>query len=250
MNDKQLLRYSRHILLNEIGIENQQKLIDACVLVVGCGGLAAAALPYLVAAGIGKLIIADHDHIDDTNLQRQITYTEQDVGCLKVASMASFLKQRQTDCQITAINKRLNQQDLIALLPQCDVILDCSDNYETRHTINHATQLLPKPLISAAVTGFKGQIAIYRPDLADSACYACLFHPQEQHQQSCATFGVYSPIVGIIGSFQAAEAMKIIMGLPTQHNQLFCYDGLSNHWQTLRLTKRNNCPICQKTSNN
>lgn len=248
MNNQQLLRYSRHLLLNEISIENQEKLLNASILVIGCGGLANAALPYLAASGVGNIIIADNDHIDQSNLQRQIAYTEQDIGKNKAQTMATFLQARQSDCTITILATRLEQAQLHQLAPQCHLILDCSDNYTTRHAINQAAVSAKKPLISAAASQFNGQLAIYRPDLANQPCYACLFDPNESTTQQCATFGIFSPIVGIIGSMQAAEALKILMGLPSQSGILHCYQGLTSQWQTYHFQQNPQCPVCHSFS--
>ena len=227
MNDAQLLRYSRHILLNEISIEGQQKLLNATALVVGCGGLGAAALPYLAAAGIGTLIIADHDCVDETNLQRQISYREQDIGSLKTHAMQQFLQQQNSGCRIETHGK-LDAAALATLAPRCDVILDCSDNFATRQAVNAAAVAARKPLVSGA-----------------APCYACLFPPDTPSPDAaCATFGVFAPLVGIIGTMQAAEALKIIIGLPGEHGVLKCYNALSGAWQSFKIQKNSGCLVC------
>ena len=244
MNDAQLLRYSRHILLNEISIEGQQTLLNATALVVGCGGLGAAALPYLAAAGIGTLIIADHDCVDETNLQRQISYREQDIGSLKSQAMQQFLQQQNSGCRIETHGK-LDAAALATLAPRCDVILDCSDNFATRQAINAAAVAVRKPLVSGAAVRFDGQLAVYRPDLAAAPCYACLFPPDTPSPDTaCATFGVFAPLVGIIGTMQAAEALKIIIGLPGEHGVLKCYNALSGAWQSFKIQKNSGCLVC------
>ena len=215
MNDQQLLRFSRHILLDEIGIEGQEKLLAAHVLVVGCGGLGAAALPYLAAAGIGSLTIADADTVDETNLQRQITFTEADIGKNKALVMQGRLKQINSQTHITAIAEFLDEARLVELANAADIILDCSDNYPTRQAINRAAVATRTPLVSAAAVGFDGQIAVYRPDLPDTPCYACLFDGEQASDGACALFGVFSPLVGVIGTTQAAEALKVLIGIGT-----------------------------------
>ncbi|OAM30816.1 MULTISPECIES: HesA/MoeB/ThiF family protein [Eikenella] len=243
MNDRQLLRYSRHILLDEIGIEGQQKLLDASVLVLGCGGLGSAALPYLAAAGVGRLLIADHDLIDDTNLQRQITYREADIGRPKADAMAGHLKQLNPACQIETYGK-LGEAELLRLLPQCQVALDCSDNFATRQALNAAACATRTPLVSGAATRFDGQITVYRPDLPGQPCYACLFDSEQAGDGACALFGVFAPLVGIIGSSQAADALKILLGLPAEPGVLRCYHALSGRWQHFAIPKNPKCRVC------
>lgn len=243
MDDRQLLRYSRHILLDEIGIEGQQKLLDATVLVLGCGGLGAAALPYLAAAGVGRLLIADHDTVDDTNLQRQITYTEADIGQAKAATMAGYLKRLNADCRVETYG-RLDEDGLRRLLPQCGVALDCSDNFAARQALNAAACATRTPLVSGAAVRFEGQVAVYRPDQDGQPCYACLFDGEQADDGACATFGVFAPLVGIIGTTQAAEALKILMGLPAESGVLRCYHTLSGEWQHFRLRQNPECRVC------
>lgn len=244
MNDQQLLRYSRHILLNEIGIENQEKLLQSTVLVVGCGGLGTAALPYLAAAGVGKLIIADHDTIDETNLQRQITYTERDVGSLKAHTMAQFLRDRHSACQIEVHTHFLEQNQLDELVSQVDIVLDCCDNFATRQAINAACVAHRKPLVSGAATRFDGQLAVYRADLG-GACYHCLFDMAQADDGACALFGVFSPLVGVMGAMQAVDALKILMNLPVPHHVLRCYSALTGEWQNFKFAKNQQCKVCQ-----
>lgn len=244
MNDPQLLRYSRHILLNEIGIENQEKLFQSTVLVVGCGGLGAAALPYLAAAGVGKLIIADHDTIDESNLQRQIAYAERDLGSLKAQTMAQFLRDRNSACKIETISNFLEQNQLDDLVSRVDVVLDCCDNFATRQAINTACVAHRKPLVSGAATRFDGQLAVYRADLGE-ACYHCVFDMAQADDGACALFGVFSPLVGVIGAMQAVDALKILMDLPVPHNVLRCYSALTGAWQNFQFAKNPQCRVCQ-----
>lgn len=244
MDDRQLLRYSRHILLNEIGIEKQERLLDSTVLVVGCGGLGSAVLPYLAAAGVGTLIIADHDYIDETNLQRQICYTERDIGRFKAEVAAEFLYARNHDCHIEVHTDALDADGLQQLLPHCDVVLDCSDNAATRHAINAAAVLNRTPLVSGAAVGFSGQLAVFRTDLPDCACYACIFGMEHGPDQVCATFGVFAPLVGVIGTAQAVETLKLLMDLPVLDKVLRCYDALNGTWQNFSFVHNPHCLVC------
>ena len=231
MDDRDLLRYSRHILLEEIGIEGQQKLLDASALVVGCGGLGAAVLPYLAAAGVGRLIIADSDTVDETNLQRQTAFSEADLGSSKAGAMKGRLNAINSRTHITALNERLNEPRLHDLMQQCDIAIDCCDNFSTRLAINRASVATRTPLVSGAAARFEGQLAVYRPDLPGSPCYACLFDGDEANDGTCAVFGVFAPLVGIIGTSQAAETLKILTGSgSSRYGVLNIYDALNNEW--------------------
>ncbi|MDO5068790.1 MAG: HesA/MoeB/ThiF family protein [Neisseria zoodegmatis] len=245
MDDRDLLRYSRHILLDEIGIEGQQKLLDASALVVGCGGLGAAVLPYLAAAGVGHLMIADHDTIDSTNLQRQITFTEADIGLSKAEVMAGRLKNINSRTRISVFNERLTEERLTELMAAASIVIDCCDNFATRQAVNRASVATRTPLVSGAAVRFEGQLAVYRPDLSDSPCYACLFDGSHADDGACALFGVFSPLVGIIGTTQAGEALKILAGIDKQsHGTLSVYDALQNEWQQFELEKNPHCRVC------
>ncbi|MDO5638672.1 MAG: HesA/MoeB/ThiF family protein [Neisseria sp.] len=245
MDDRDLLRYSRHLLLDEISIEGQQKLLDATVLVIGCGGLGAAALPFLAAAGVGRLIIADDDSIDDTNLQRQVAFTEADIGRSKAETLQDRLNAVNSRISITALNERLDEQRLIALMREADIVLDCCDNFATRQAVNRASVATRTPLVSGAAVRFDGQIAVYRPDLPHAPCYACLFDGDNASDGACAVFGVFSPLVGIIGTTQAAEALKLLMGIGhSAHNELLIYDALANDWQRFPFEQNPDCRVC------
>lgn len=245
LSDEALLRFSRHILLDEIGIEGQTRLQQATILVVGCGGLGAAALPFLAAAGVGRLLIADDDLIDETNLQRQILYTEADIGSLKVEAAARRLNDINSNVEVETFATRLDGQSLPQLVASADVVLDCTDNFATRHFINEACVVAHKPLVSGAAVRFEGQLAVYRPDIDDSPCYACLFDGEHAEDGVCALFGVFAPLVGIIGTAQAAEALKIVLkiGQP-QHGVLKLYHALNSEWQTFSLPKNPHCRVC------
>lgn len=245
MDDRDLLRYSRHLLLDEIGIEGQQKLLDAAVLVVGCGGLGAAALPFLAAAGVGRLIIADDDTIDDTNLQRQTAFCEADIGQSKAEVLQGRLNALNSRTQIIALNERLGEARLLELVQSVDLVLDCCDNFATRQAVNRACVAARTPLVSGAAVRFEGQIAVYRPDLPDTPCYACLFDGESANDSACAVFGVFSPLVGIIGTTQAAEALKLLMGIGANASgELLLYDALANEWQRLAFDKNPACRVC------
>lgn len=245
MDDRDLLRYSRHLLLDEIGIEGQQKLLDAAVLVIGCGGLGAAALPFLAAAGVGRLIIADDDTIDDTNLQRQTAFSEADIGQSKAEVLQGRLNAINSRTQISALNERLSEARLLELVQNVDLVLDCCDNFATRQAVNRACVAGRTPLVSGAAVRFEGQIAVYRPDLPDTPCYACLFDGESANDGACAVFGVFSPLVGIIGTTQAAEALKLLMGIGANASgELLLYDALANEWQRLAFDKNPACRVC------
>ncbi|WP_373742228.1 ThiF family adenylyltransferase [Neisseria sp.] len=247
MNDRQLLRYSRHILLDEIGIQGQERLLSATVLAVGCGGLASAALPYLAASGIGRLIIADGDAVDETNLQRQILFTEADIGRNKAEAAAGRLKQLNSGVHITALGKHLTEADLHTLAVQADAVADCCDNFATRQAVNRACVAAKTPLVSGAAARFEGQLAVYRPDLPDSPCYACLFDGGDADDGSCALFGVFSPLVGIIGTAQAAATVNLLTGAGTaRHGVLHTYNALSGEWQQFAFHKNPQCRVCGK----
>lgn len=245
MDDRDLLRYSRHLLLDEIGIEGQQKLLDAAVLVIGCGGLGAAALPFLAAAGVGRLMIADDDTIDDTNLQRQTAFCEADIGQSKAEVLQGRLNAINSRTQISALNERLSEARLLELVQSVDLVLDCCDNFATRQAVNRACVAARTPLVSGAAVRFEGQIAVYRPDLPDTPCYACLFDGESANDGACAVFGVFSPLVGIIGTTQAAEALKLLMGIGANASgELLLYDALANEWQRLAFDKNPACRVC------
>ena len=245
MDDRDLLRYSRHLLLDEIGIEGQQKLLDAAVLVVGCGGLGAAALPFLAAAGVGRLIIADDDTIDDTNLQRQTAFSEADIGQSKAEVLQGRLNAINSRTQISALNERLSEARLLELVQNVDLVLDCCDYFATRQAVNRACVAGRTPLVSGAAVRFEGQVAVYRPDLPGTPCYACLFDGESANDGACAVFGVFSPLVGIIGTTQAAEALKLLMGIGANASgELLLYDALANEWQRLAFDKNPACRVC------
>ncbi|ADE12894.1 HesA/MoeB/ThiF family protein [Sideroxydans lithotrophicus] len=214
MDDQQLLRYSRHILLQEIGIEGQQRLLGSCALIIGVGGLGSPAALYLASSGVGKLTLCDHDSVDFSNLQRQIIHRTGTVGQPKVVSAQSALHEINPEVECVALAIRADEAQLGELIAQADVVLDCSDNFETRYAVNRACLAQRKPLVSGAAIQFHGQVAVFDYRNDDAPCYNCLFpEDSEAEELRCATTGVFAPLVGIIGTLQAAEALKLLMGI-------------------------------------
>lgn len=246
MNDDQLLRYSRHILLDTIGIEGQQALINSHVLIIGAGGLGAPAALYLAAGGVGTLTLADGDVVDLTNLQRQIIHSTARIGQNKAQSAATALMALNPDTRVILYPQRLTGEALHTAVQSADVVLDCSDNYTTRHAINRACIAARKPLVSGAALSFSGQLAVFDSRLTTSPCYHCLFpEAGDAGGQNCATFGVFSPLVGIIGTLQAAEAMKLLMQIGTPlTGKLQLFDALSTEWRTLQVPRDPQCAAC------
>jgi len=248
MDDSQLLRYSRHILLDEIGVEGQERIMQARALVVGVGGLGSPVALYLATAGIGHLTLVDHDTVDLTNLQRQIAHTEARVGQPKVESARQALLAINPQLQVTALSERADAARLDALVTNADVVLDCSDNFTTRQAINAACVRHDVPLVSGAAIRFDGQLAVYNPKDASSPCYACVFPPDADFEETrCATMGVFAPLVGIIGSMQAAEALKLLSGAGEPAvGRLLMLDGRTMGWNDIRLPRNPDCPVCTK----
>lgn len=246
MNDDQLLRYSRHILLDEIGIEGQQKLLDAHVLVIGAGGLGSPALLYLGTAGVGTITVVDHDTVDLTNLQRQIAHDLARVGTPKAESAARSIHAINPGVRVEALVERADAVRLDALVRAADVVLDCSDNFATRHAVNRACVAHRRPLVAGAAIRFDGQVSVYDPRSEASPCYACLFPEDAAFEEvACSTMGVFAPLVGIIGSLQAAEALKLLVGVePSLAGRLQMLDGRAMEWTEIRLARRAGCPVC------
>lgn len=246
MNDEQLLRYSRHILLPEIGIEGQQRLLDAHVLMIGAGGLGSAAALYLASAGVGTLTICDGDIVDLTNLQRQIVHREAAVGRPKVESARETLLAINPHINIHAIQERVDGARLSQLLAAVDIVLDGSDNFATRHAVNRACVAAGKPLVSGAGIRFDGQLAVFDLRNTQSPCYACLF-PEvgETEEMRCAVMGVFAPLVGIIGAMQAAETLKILSGAGKSLNgRLLLLDALTMDLRIVKLQRDPGCAVC------
>jgi len=246
MNDEQLLRYSRHILLDEIGVEGQQQLADSHALVIGAGGLGSPVALYLATAGVGRLTLVDHDTVDLTNLQRQIVHRLDAVGTPKVASAARTLAQLNPEVQVRALQLRANAAQLDELVATADVVLDCSDNFATRHAVNAACVRHGRPLVAGAAIGFDGQISVYDSRDGRQPCYACLFPPDTAYEEArCATMGVFAPLVGIIGSMQAAEALKLLMGLPgSLAGRLQMLDARRMEWSEIQVQRDPGCSCC------
>jgi molybdopterin/thiamine biosynthesis adenylyltransferase len=246
MNDDQLLRYSRHILLDEIGIDGQRRINAAHALIIGAGGLGSPAALYLASAGSGTITLVDDDVVDLTNLQRQILHTTARVGMAKVDSGAQALQQINPAIRINACNERVDQQRLNALVASATVVLDCTDNFATRHAINRACVLQKVPLVSGAALRFDGQISVFDARDAASPCYACLFPPtQAFEEERCATMGVFAPLVGIIGAMQAAEALKLMMAVGTSLvGKLQMLDARTMDWSSIKIQRDANCPVC------
>ncbi len=246
MNDSQLLRYSRHILLDELGIEGQEKLLASRALIVGAGGLGSPAALYLGSAGVGRLTIVDDDRVDATNLQRQIAHKLSGVGELKAESIRQAIADLNPDVQVATVTTRADDALLDTLVQQADVVLDCSDNFATRHAINRASVKHRKPLVSGAAIRFDGQVSVYDPRQALSPCYACVFPETALFEETqCATMGVFAPLVGIIGSVQAAEALKLLCGVGEPlTGRLLMLDGRSMSWSEVRMPRNTACSVC------
>jgi molybdopterin/thiamine biosynthesis adenylyltransferase len=280
MTDDQLQRYARHILLDDIGIEGQQRLLDSHALVIGAGGLGSPVALYLGSAGVGRITLVDHDTVDLTNLQRQIAHDLAGVGTPKAESARRRIAAINPDVQVRALVQKADAASLATLVREADVVLDCSDNFATRHAVNAACVTHAKPLVSGAAIGFDGQISVYdsrghvrhresevRPDAegrgaagdkaasgashagggsADPPCYACLFPPDADFPEvACATMGVFAPLVGIIGTMQAAEALKLLAGVGTSlAGRLLMLDGRAMRWDEIRISRQPGCPVC------
>lgn len=246
LDDAQLLRYARHILLDEFGIEGQEKLQAARVLIIGAGGLGSPAAAYLAASGVGTLVWADHDHVELSNLQRQIVHTTDRVGMNKAVSGQIMLQQLNPDVSVQVVQEKLMGQALSAQVARADLVLDCCDNFATRHAVNRACVQHGKPLVSGAAIRFSGQVTVF--DLANpqAPCYHCLFPESDQvTEMRCATTGVLAPLVGIVGSVQAAEAIKVLTGMGDPlYGRLLCLEALSMQWQTVNFRRDPECPVC------
>jgi len=246
MNDQQLLRYSRHILLNEIGIEGQQRLLDAKVLIIGMGGLGSPAALYLAASGVGRLTLCDHDTVDFSNLQRQIIHRTSTVGQPKVVSARAALHDINPEVECIALDVRADAVQLHELVAKADVVLDCSDNFATRYAVNRACLVRRKPLVSGAAIQFDGQISVFDFRRDDTACYNCLF-PEDSvaAELRCATTGVFAPLTGIIGTMQAAEALKLLIGIGRgMSGKLLTINALDMNVTRSNLSKDPACSVC------
>ncbi len=244
LNDHQTLRYCRHILLPQIDFEGQEKLLGSRVLVIGLGGLGSACLPYLSAAGIGQITLVDFDHVELTNLQRQIIYQETDIDRPKAEAAADFVSKQNSDCNITTILKKLAQPELDELVAEHDIVVDCTDNLATRQTINQACYLHKVPLVSGAAIRFEGQITTFTYT-DNTPCYHCFSHSFGEQNLSCVESGVAAPLVGMVGSAQAMEVIKILTRIGKPYvGRLLMMDGLYGEQRIFQYAKRHDCQVC------
>ena len=250
MNDSQLLRYSRHILLDQIGIEGQEKLLAAHALVIGAGGLGSPAAMYLASAGVGRITLVDDDTVDLTNLQRQIAHTTARVGQPKAESARRTLLEINPEIEVVALAERVDAARLLELVGAASVVLDCTDNFDTRHAVNRACVARRVPLVSGAAIRFDGQVSVFDARALDTPCYSCLFpEDQEFEDVACAAMGVFAPLVGMVGATQAAEALKLIMGVGSSlAGRLLLLDGLGMDWTSIRVARNPGCPVCANAS--
>ena len=247
MNDQQLLRYSRHILLDEIGVEGQERLRAARALVIGAGGLGCPAALYLAASGVGKLTLADPDKVDLTNLQRQILYRTESVGSVKVEAAKAALAALNPEVTVVPLQKKIGAEELKTILQDVDVVLDCSDNFATRHALNRACVAHRKPLVSGAAIRFDAQVTVFDLRDKDAPCYACLYAEDgEIEEVQCSQLGVFAPLTGVVGALQAMEAVKLLAGAGTPlAGRLLLLDAKSAEWRTVRVKKDPSCPVCR-----
>jgi molybdopterin/thiamine biosynthesis adenylyltransferase len=245
MDDRQRLRYSRHLLLNEFGEDAQERLLAARALVIGAGGLGSAALLYLAASGMGRITVCDGDKVELTNLQRQVVHRDASIGQPKAASAAATLAALNPEVKVVALEERAGPERLAALVRDADVVLDCSDNFATRHALNRACVAARKPLVSGAGIRFDGQVAVFDLRRPESSCYHCLFPEAPGEEERCATMGVFAPLVGVIGTMQAMEAIKLVAGFgQTLAGRLQLFDALGSRWHEVRLSRDPRCAVC------
>jgi molybdopterin/thiamine biosynthesis adenylyltransferase len=249
MNDEQLLRYSRHVLLEDIDVAGQEKLLTAHTLVIGAGGLGSAAAPYLAAAGVGKITLVDHDQVELTNLQRQIMHTQESIGRNKAASGKSFLQRLNPGVVVDTIEAKADDSLLDQLLPTVNIVLDCTDNFATRHMINRLCVKHQAPLVSGSALRFDGQISVFDSRNKTSPCYACIFSPEEQFEEvSCASMGIFSPLVGIIGAMQAAQALQVLIGFGEPLvGRMLLWNARNTQIDEIRISRNTGCLVCGQT---
>ena len=249
MNDEQLLRYSRHVLLEDIDVAGQEKLLTAHALVIGAGGLGSAAAPYLAAAGVGKITLVDHDQVELTNLQRQIMHTQESIGQNKAASGKSFLQRLNPGVVVDTIEAKAGNSLLDQLLPMVNIVLDCTDNFDTRHMINRLCVKHQVPLVSGSALRFDGQISVFDSRNKTSPCYACIFSPEEQFEEvSCASMGIFSPLVGIIGAMQAAQALQVLIGFGEPLvGRMLLWNARNTQIDEIRISRNTGCLVCGQT---
>lgn len=245
MNDEQLLRYNRHILLPQIGLEGQQKLNDAHVLIIGLGGLGSPAALYLAAAGVGELTLVDHDTVELSNLQRQIVHNNDNLGEAKVASAKNNLLKINSEISIKTLTTKVDASTLSDLVTKADIVLDATDNFTTRFAINKACVEHKKPLVSGAAIRFEGQVSVFDTRNENSPCYSCLYPEQGDENETCSENGILAPVVGVIGCIQALEAIKLLceVGTPLA-GKLLLFDALDMQWRTMKFPKDPACEVC------
>lgn len=243
MNDRDFMRYSRQILLGDIAIEGQQKLLASHVLIVGLGGLGSPAALYLAGAGIGKLTLADDDDVHLSNLQRQILFTTDDIAHPKAQAAKLRLAQLNPGSKLIVLQQRLTGDVLKNAVAHADVVLDCTDNMATRQEINAACVALNTPLISASAVGFGGQLMVLTPPW-EQGCYRCLWPDDVEPERNCRTAGIVGPVVGVMGTLQALEAIKLLSGIETPSGELRLFDGKTSQWRSLALRRASGCPVC------
>jgi adenylyltransferase/sulfurtransferase len=245
MDDQELLRYSRHVLLEQIGVEGQARIAASRMLVIGAGGLGSPAALYLAAAGVGRLVLADGDRVDLTNLQRQVLHTTARIGQPKAESGRTALAQINPLVEVVPLVARLDGAALLAAVQAADVVLDCSDNFATRHAVNRACVSARRPLVSGAALRFDGQLAVFDTRRSDAPCYACLFPEGDVQDEACAILGVFAPLTGVIGTLQAAEALKLVVdiGEPLA-GRLLLFDALATRWREVRVPRDPACLVC------
>jgi len=245
MNDHELLRYSKQIMLPQIDIEGQQKINDSTILIIGMGGLGSPTALYLAATGVGHIIIADFDQVELSNLQRQIIHSTSDIGDDKVNSAKSKLLELNPNITVTVVNEIMHSDNLASLIQDVDIVLDGTDNFESRFEINKACVECHKPLISAAVIRFEGQISVFKGYEVDQPCYQCLYSEQGDGRESCVENGVLAPVAGLVGTIQALQAIKVLLGIGEQLcGELLLIDGLDLSFRKVKIVKEPECPIC------
>lgn len=248
MEDEQLLRYSRQIMLPQFDVAGQQRLIDSHALIIGMGGLGSPAAIYLAAAGVGRLTLVDFDKVDLTNLQRQIVHATADVGRPKVESAREHLLALNPEITVEIIAHKLEGDELLAAVAAADVVVDASDNFATRFAINDACVAARKPLVSGAAIRMEGQVAVFHNERDESPCYRCLYRDEGELAQTCSENGVLAPVVGVIGSIQATETIKLLSGMgETLDGRLMMWDAMTMEWRTLKLKKDPACPVCNRS---
>lgn len=247
MDDQALLRYSRQIMLPEVEVGGQERLLDAHAVIIGAGGLGSPAALYLAAAGVGRITLVDADVVELSNLQRQIAHGQADIGRNKAASAQASLNAINPGCEVNAIGEHLLGEALESLVATADVVLDCTDRFSSRYAINAASQATGVPLVSGAAIRFSGQVAVFDPRDPECPCYACLYPPDESGDEamSCAENGVMAPLVGLIGTFQAIEVFKLLSGAGSAHRGLATFEALSGQWRHFKLPRDPECPVCR-----